>query len=201
MCTRWNLQACTPTWAHARADTSVHSAHLAAGADPFSIGDFRERRVEAVDVIGGGAGITAKQLPSILTHSAKLNMVVVFFLHPFIPPVFLVFPFSLREIIPGLPLDPLLLLVAQLQAEGGGACVRWWGGRRCGVGQTGREGMRNGVKGKREGSAYRACACWRVEPQQREGGSGRGRRRRGNGGWGVGVGGGVVGGVVWNRRG
>lgn len=123
----------------------MHSDHLAAGADPFSIGDFRERRVEAVDVVGGGAGVTAKQLPSVLAHPAELNVVVVFFLHPFIPPVFLVFPFGLRELIPGLPLDPLLLLVAELQTEGGGVCEGEEGG------QTGREGMRNGVKGKKGG--------------------------------------------------
>lgn len=73
-----------------------------------------------MDVVGGGASVTAKQLPSILTHSAELNVVVIFFLHAFIPPVFLVFRFSLGELIPGLPLNPLLLLVAELQAEGGG---------------------------------------------------------------------------------
>lgn len=120
----------------------MHTAHLAAGADPFSIGDFRERRVEAVDVVGGGAGVTAKQLPSILAHPAELNVVVVFLFHPFIPPVFIILPFGLREIISGLPLDPLLLLVAELQTEGGGVCE----GRG---GQTGREGMRNGMKGKK----------------------------------------------------
>lgn len=109
---------------------SVHSAHLAAGADPFSIGDFRERRVEAVDVVGGGAGVTAKQLPSILTHPTELNVVVVFFLHPFIPSVFFILHFGLRKLLPGLPLDPLLLLMAELQTEGGGVSVR--GGRQAG---------------------------------------------------------------------
>lgn len=81
---------------HAHSYAPVHSSHLAAGADPFSIGNFRERRVEAVNVVGGGAGVTAKQLPSILAHTAELNVVVVFFLHPFIPPVFLILPFGLR---------------------------------------------------------------------------------------------------------
>lgn len=111
----------------------VHAAHLAAGADPFSIGDFGERRVEAVDVVGGGASVTAKQLPSILAHTAELNVVVVLLLHPFIPPVFLVLPFSIREIISGLPLDPLLLLVAELQTEGSGVREEeGWGGRQAG---------------------------------------------------------------------
>lgn len=110
----------------------MHNTHLAAGADPFSIRDFRERRVEAVDVVGGGAGVTAQQLPSILAHPAELNVVVVFFLHPFIPPVFLILPFSLREIIPGLPLDPLLLLVAELDRGRWCVCGGKEGGRQAG---------------------------------------------------------------------
>lgn len=77
-----------------------------------------------MDVVGGGAGVTAKQLPSILAHPAKLNVVVVFLFHPFIPPVFLILPFGLRKIISGLPLDPLLLLVAELQTEGGGVQIK-----------------------------------------------------------------------------
>lgn len=101
-----------------------------------------------MNVIGGGAGVTAKQLPSILAHPAVLNVVVVFLLHSFISPVFLIFPFSIREIVPGFPLDPLLLLVAELQTQEGGVCVRCCEG---GAGQTGREGMRNEVKGKKGG--------------------------------------------------
>lgn len=76
-----------------------------------------------MDVVGGGAGVTAKQLPSIFAHPAEFNVVVVFFLHSFISPVFLVLSFGLRQIIPGFPLDPLLLLVAELQTEGSGVCV------------------------------------------------------------------------------
>lgn len=49
----------TPTKAHEVSNAPVNSAHLAAGADPLSIRNFGERRVEAVDVVGGGAGITA----------------------------------------------------------------------------------------------------------------------------------------------
>lgn len=96
----------------------MHNTHLAAGADPLSIRDFGERRVEAVDVVGGGAGVTAQQLPSILAHPAELNVVVVLFLHPLVPPVILILPFSLREFVPGLPLDALLLLMAELQTAG-----------------------------------------------------------------------------------
>lgn len=103
----------------------VQNIYLATGADPFSIRDFRERRVEAVDVVRGGAGITAEELPSILAHPAEFNVMVVFFFHPLIPPVLLIFPFTIREIIPGLPLDALLLLVAVLQNEVG--CMSVWG--------------------------------------------------------------------------
>lgn len=85
-----------------------------------------------MDVVGGGAGVTAQQLPSILAHPAELNVVVVFFLHPFIPPVFLILPFSLREIIPGLPLDPLLLLVAELDRGRWCVCEGKEGGRQAG---------------------------------------------------------------------
>lgn len=72
-------------------------------------------------MVGGGAGVTAEQLPSILTHTAVLNVVVIFLLRPVIPPVVIVFPFSLRQIVPGLPLDPLLLLPAVLHIA---RCVR-----------------------------------------------------------------------------
>lgn len=112
------------------------SAHLAAGADPFSIGDLGERRVEAVDVVGGGAGVTAKQLSPVLTHTAELNVVVVFLLHPFIPPVVIVLTFGLGQIIPGFPLDSLLLLVAELQTGGGGVHA---GEEEGGLGGEGRQ--------------------------------------------------------------
>lgn len=129
----------------------MHNTHLAAGADPLSIRDFGERRVEAVDVVGGGAGVTAQQLPAILAHPAELNVVVVLFLHPLVPPVILIFPFSLREFVPGLPLDALLLLMAELQTAGVVFMHSCGRARVSEGGQTGQEGMRNIVKGKREG--------------------------------------------------
>lgn len=102
---------------HPPSPSQVNSTHLAAGADPFSIRDFGERRVEAVDVVGGGAGVTAQQLSSILAHPAEFNVVVILLLHPFISPVFFILPFSIREIILGLPLDAFFLLVAELKSE------------------------------------------------------------------------------------
>lgn len=169
--------------------------HFAAGADPFSIGDFRERRVEAVDVIGGGAGVTAKQLPSILAHPAVLDVVVVFLLHSFISPVFLILSFTLREIIPGLPLDPLLLLMAELQREGGVSVCQL-----VGVGGADRQGRyaerserqkgegwgcAGGVQERRGGGECARCIRVHVwvwsHCRGREGGT-EGTTRRGNGG-------------------
>lgn len=51
--------------------------HRAAGADPLSVGDLGERRVEAVDVVRRGARVAAEQLSSVFTHSAELHVVVV----------------------------------------------------------------------------------------------------------------------------
>lgn len=110
----------------------VNCTYLAAGADPFSIRDFGERRVEAVDVVGGGAGVTAQQLSSILAHPAEFNVVVILLLHPFISPVFFILPFTIREIILGLPLDAFFLLVAEIKSEAAAAymlvCVCGGGG-------------------------------------------------------------------------
>lgn len=89
-----------------------------------------------MDVVGGGAGVTAKQLSPVLTHTAELNVVVVFLLHPFIPPVVIVLTFGLGQIIPGFPLDSLLLLVAELQTEGGGVHA---GEEEGGLGGEGRQ--------------------------------------------------------------
>lgn len=103
----------------------AHCTHLAAGANPLSIRDFGEGRVEAVDVVGGGAGVTAQQLSSILAHPAEFNVVVILLFHPFISPVFLILPFTIGEIIPGLPLDAFLLLVAEVQSEAAAAAAAY----------------------------------------------------------------------------
>lgn len=79
-----------------------------------------------MDVVGGGAGVTAQQLSSILAHPAEFNVVVILLFHPFISPVFLILPFTIREIIPGLPLDAFLLLVAEVQSEAAAAYI-WVG--------------------------------------------------------------------------
>lgn len=163
----------------------VHSTHLAAGADPLSVGDLRERGVKAVDVVGGGASVTAEQLSTILTYTAKLDVVIVFLLHSLISPVVIVLSLSLRQIIPGLPLDPLLLLVPESQTDGAdGECMCVQGRRRGGWGWTAKEGMWNGTKKKKgeevgggggsgtkrvEGvqCALDMCACLQVELEQR----------------------------------
>lgn len=97
-----------------------------------------------MDVVGGGAGVTAQQLSSILAHPAEFNVVVILLLHPFISPVFFILPFTIREIILGLPLDAFLLLVAELQSEAAAAYM-WVGGggawsetkrEGCGAGTT-----------------------------------------------------------------
>lgn len=80
--------------------------HHAAWAQPLPIGYLRQWRVEAVDMVGGGAGVTAQQLPSVFTHSAELQVVVLFLNRNL---------FFLIVIIFGLPLDALLLLNAQMR--------------------------------------------------------------------------------------
>lgn len=107
-------------------------AHLAAGADPLSVGNLGERRVQAVDVVGGGAGVTAEQLSAVLTHSAELNVVVVFLLHAIISSVVIILPFSLGQIISSLPLDPLLLLGVAIRHEEEVVRVEW-GREVCGM--------------------------------------------------------------------
>lgn len=51
--------------------------HRAAGADPLPVGDLGQRRVQAVDVVGGGAGVAAQQLPAVFAHATELHVVVV----------------------------------------------------------------------------------------------------------------------------
>lgn len=148
-----------------------HGTHLAAGADPFSVGDLRKRRIEAVDVVGGGAGVTAEQLSPILTHTAKLDVVIVFLLQPFIPPVIIILPFGIRQIVPCFPLDPLLLLEAESQT-GGGVYVGWVGE------QMDREGMQKEEKKKGGGGLKSEGRGWGVRIFMSEGRSGGTRRCR-----------------------
>lgn len=76
-------------------------AHHAARAQPLPVGYLGQRRVQAVDVVGGRAGVAAQQLPSVFTHSAELHVVVLLLAHCLLFLLVLVF---------GLPLDTLLLL-------------------------------------------------------------------------------------------
>lgn len=118
-------------------------AHHAAWADPFPVGYLGEGGVEAVDVVGGGTGVTAQQLSSILTHPAELYVMVILLLYPsLIPPHLLVLPLSLRQLLSGLPLDPLFLL------EGG--TKREWE-ERAGGGQECGRGVAKGVVRVQEG--------------------------------------------------
>lgn len=78
------------------------NTHSTARAEPFTVWDLGQRRVEAVQVVGGGAGVAAEQLAAVLAHATELHVVVLLFLAAALLLVVLV---VLR-----LPLDPLLLL-------------------------------------------------------------------------------------------
>lgn len=85
-------------------------AHHAARTQPLPVRYLGQRRVQAVDVVGGRAGVTAQQLPSVFTHSAELHVVVL---------LLACCLFLLLILVFGLPLDPLLLLCVCLRGEGG----------------------------------------------------------------------------------
>lgn len=80
--------------------------HRAAGADPLSVGDLWEWRVEAVDVVGRGAGVATEELSSVFTHPAELHVMVVLLHLSSLAVVLLTF----WALLPGLPLDALFLL-------------------------------------------------------------------------------------------
>lgn len=82
-------------------DRSACAAHHAARTQPLPVGNLGQRRVQAVDVVGGRAGVAAQQLPSVFTHPAELHVVVLLLAGRLFLLLILVF---------GLPLDPLLLL-------------------------------------------------------------------------------------------
>ncbi|TNN41261.1 hypothetical protein EYF80_048569 [Liparis tanakae] len=77
------------------------SAGSGARTQPLPVGDLGQRRVEAVDVVGGRTGVAAQQLPSVFTHPAELQVVVLFLAYRLL--LFLL-------LILSLPLDPLFLL-------------------------------------------------------------------------------------------
>lgn len=78
------------------------NTHCTARAEPFTVRDLRQRRVEAVQVVGGGTSITAQKLATVLAHAAELHVVILLLLATALL-LFLI-------IILRLPLDPLLLL-------------------------------------------------------------------------------------------
>lgn len=84
------------------------STYCASWAQPFTVGDVRQWGVQTVDVVGGDASITAKELPTILAHSAILHVIILFLLLAFLPLLLILFLFFL-----GLPLYPFLLLGAK----------------------------------------------------------------------------------------
>lgn len=101
---------------------SCEGAHRAPRAQPLAVGDLGQRRVEAMDVVGGGAGVAAQQLATVFAHAAELHVVVVLLLgrrpsghaHPDADlrddPVLAVLLKVLKVLVLGLPLDSLFLL-------------------------------------------------------------------------------------------
>lgn len=77
------------------------NTHCTARAEPFTVWYFWQRRVQAVEVVGGRAGVAAQQLPSVLTDPAELHVVILLLLAAFL--------FILLLLL-RLPLDALLLL-------------------------------------------------------------------------------------------
>lgn len=93
-------------------------------AEPLPVRDFRQRWVEAVNVVGGGAGVAAQQLAAVFANSAEFHVVVVLLLgrrpsghaHPHAElrddPFLAVLLEILKVLVFGLPLDSLFLLRA-----------------------------------------------------------------------------------------
>lgn len=80
---------------------NASNTHRAAWAQPFTVRYLRQRRVQAVKVVRGRAGVAAQQLPPILTHPAELHVVILLLLTTIL---------FLLLLLLGLPLDALLLL-------------------------------------------------------------------------------------------
>lgn len=81
------------------------NTHSTARAEPFTVWDLGQRRVEAMQVVGGRAGVAAEQFAAVFAHAAELHVVVLLLLAAALLLVVLV---VLR-----LPLDPLLFLEGQ----------------------------------------------------------------------------------------
>lgn len=88
--------------------------HSAAWTEPLSVGDLRQWGVQAVNVIGWRAGVTAQQLSSIFTHATELHVIIFFFLSSqpclHIPDIVTLFFKVLKVFFLCFPLDPFFLL-------------------------------------------------------------------------------------------
>lgn len=93
-----------PWWA-GRSARGGRNTHSTARAEPFTVWDLGQRRVEAVQVVGGGAGVAAEQLPAVLAHAAELHVVVLLLLAAAL--------LLLLLVVLRLPLDPFLLLLGE----------------------------------------------------------------------------------------
>ena len=80
------------------------NAYRATRTKPFPVGYFWHRGVQAMQVIGRGAGVTTKELPTVLADPTELHVVIFFLTHV----IFLFLLLLLR-----LPLDAFLLLEPQ----------------------------------------------------------------------------------------
>lgn len=103
----------------ARAPEGHGGTYRAPRAQPLAVGDVGQRGVQAVDVVGGDAGVTAQQLSAVLAYSTVLHVVVLFLLLAFLPLLLI-----LLLLLLGLPLYPFLLLEAEsrkreVEEEGG----------------------------------------------------------------------------------
>lgn len=78
------------------------NTHSTARAEPFTIRDLRQRRVEAVQMVRGGTGIATQELATVLAHAAELHVIILLLLTAALL-FFLI-------VVLRLPLDPLLLL-------------------------------------------------------------------------------------------
>lgn len=87
------------------------NTHCTARAEPFTVWYLWQGRVQAVQVVGRWARVAAQQLPSILTDTAELHVVILLFFTTFL---FLIL------ILLWLPLDPLLLLGENTQSHAEG---------------------------------------------------------------------------------
>jgi hypothetical protein len=79
-----------------------------AGTEPFAVWDLWQRGVQAVDVVGRRACVTAQELPAVLADATEFHVMVILLF--WVPPDFFQNLLTLRIVLLSFPLDPLLLL-------------------------------------------------------------------------------------------